>query len=114
MTEMEMAFLIWSIVGVIFATYGFYVSILKKDKAVGFWANAEMFTVTDIKAYNRALGKLFIAFGIVFVVLGIPLLQGQNSPAIILTAFGVMFEVVVTMGIYVFVIEKKYRKCFEE
>ena len=110
MTEMEIAFLIWAIVGGLAVIYGLYIAILPKDKAVGFWANAEMFSVTDVKAYNRAMGKLICGFGLVFIVLGIPLLQGQNSPAIILTAFGVMFEVVVVMGIYVFGIEKKYRK----
>ena len=110
MAEMEIAFLIWGIVGAIISIYGLYVAIFQKEKAVGFWANADMFPVTDVRAYNRALGKLLVAFGMVFVILGIPLLQGQNSPAIILTALGVMFEVVITMGIYILVIEKKYRK----
>ena len=110
MTEMEIAFFIWVLVGVIAVIYGLYITVIPKDKAVGFWANAEMFPVTDTKAYNRSMGKLIIGFGLVFIVLGIPLLQGQNSPAIILTVFGVMFEVVVVMGIYVLGIEKKYRK----
>ena len=110
MTEIEIAFLIWVIVGAIAIIYGLFVAIVPKNKAVGFWANAEMFPVTDVKAYNRAIGILITIFGMVFILLGIPLLQGQNSPAIILTTFGVMFEVVITMVIYVFVIEKKYRK----
>lgn len=110
MTEMGIAFLIWVIVGAIAIIYGLFVAMVPKKKAVGFWANAEMFPVTDVKAYNRAVGKLMIIFGIVFILLGIPLLQGQNSPTIILTVFGVMFEVVIMMSIYVCVIEKKYRK----
>ncbi len=70
---------------------------------MGFWANAKMFEVTDIRKYNAAIGKLFIA-------LGIPLLLEQNSAWILLSTFGVMAEVIFIMIIYVLVIEKKYKK----
>ena len=44
---------------------------------VGFWANTETIKVKDVKDYNRASGLLFIIYGIIFVILGIPLLDGQ-------------------------------------
>ncbi len=39
---------------------------------VGFWANTETIKVKDAKGYNRATGRLFIIYGIVFIILGIP------------------------------------------
>ena len=77
---------------------------------MGFWANAKMFEVTDVRKYNAAMGKLFIGFGMIFIILGLPLLSGQNSALIILSAFGVMAEVILMMAIYTIVIEKKYKK----
>ena len=46
----------------------------------------------------------------VFAVLGLPLLKGQNNPFIILSILGIMLEAIVAMVIYTTVIEKKYRK----
>ena len=77
---------------------------------MGFWANAKMFEVTDVRKYNAAMGKLFIGFGMIFIILGLPLLSGQNSALIILSVFGVMAEVIIMMAIYTIVIEKKYKK----
>lgn len=67
-------------------------------------------TVTDVKKYNGAVGKLFIGYGIVFILLGLPILMGQNSPWIILSIGGIMVESIGVMIIYTVVIEKKYRK----
>ena len=50
---------------------------------VGFWANTETIKVKDVKGYNRASGLLFIIYGIIFVILGIPLLEGQNTPYVL-------------------------------
>ena len=68
------------------------------------------FPVRDIKGYNHALRKLFIFYGMLFVVLGIPLLSAQNTPYILLSVFGVMIETIVFMVIYSLFIEKKYKK----
>lgn len=104
-----LAFIIWAIAGCAFIGLGLYAFVSKKEVAFGFWANAKMFPVKDIKSYNRAVGKLWCIFGVVFVILGVPLLEGQNSPLIILTMLGVMAEVIITMAIYTIIIEKKYR-----
>ena len=110
MTETTLAFIIWSAVGLLFIIMGIYAFFSKKSQPMGFWANAKMFEVTDVRKYNAAVGKLFIGFGIVFILLGLPLLAGQNSALIILSGFGVMAETIIIMAIYTIVIEKKYKK----
>ena len=110
MTEMILSFTIWSIIGLLFIILGIYAFFSKKAQPMGFWANAKMFEVTDVRKYNAAMGKLFIGFGMIFIILGLPLLSGQNSALIILSVFGVMAEVIIMMAIYTIVIEKKYKK----
>jgi len=105
-----MAFILWILIGIGFLIGGIVALFAKKAKPFGFWANAEVFPVKDAKAYNKALGKLFIVFGIVFMLLGIPLLGGQNSGGVVFTILGTMFLAIFTMVIYVTLIEKKYRK----
>ena len=101
-------FIICAMVGCFFIGLGIFSFFAKK--AVGFWANAKMFEVNDIKGYNHAVGKLWCAFGIVFIFLSLPMLNGQNSPLVMITILGVVVEVLVLMIIYTQVIEKKYRK----
>ena len=101
-------FIICAIVGCFFIGLG--ISSFFAKRAVGFWANSKMFEVNDIKGYNRAVGKLWCVFGIVFILLSLPMLYGQNSPLIMVTILGVVVEVLVLMIIYTQVIEKKYRK----
>lgn len=103
-----MAFIVWGMVGVLFVGLGIYACF--SHAPVGFWANAEKIQVEDVKKYNRATAKLFCAYGVVFVLLGIPLLPGQNPGAIIFSMLGVMFESIVAMAVYTTVIEKKYKK----
>ena len=110
MSETMLAFIIWSAIGLLVIIIGIYAFFSKKAQPMGFWANAKMFEVTDVRKYNAAMGKLFVGFGIVFILLGLPLLSGQNSALILLSAFGVMAEAIMLMAIYTLVIEKKYKK----
>ena len=110
MSEKMIAFGIWCAIGFLFIGMGIYAFFAKKTRPMGFWANAEMFEVTDVKKYNTAMGKLFCCYGIVFIILGIPLLAGQNTPWILISMIGVMMESIAMMGIYTTVIEKKYKK----
>ena len=75
-----------------------------------YWANTETIKVKDVKGYNRATGRLFIIYGIVFIILGIPLLEGQNTPYILLSVIGVMVETIVIMAVYSLGIVKKYEE----
>ncbi len=104
------AFCILFLMALCFIGLGIYNFFSKKKSAFGFWANAKVFPVTDVKAYNRALGKLWCVFGVVFALLGLPLLGGQNSPYILLSVLGAMLEAIAAMVVYVTVIEKKYRR----
>ena len=70
----------------------------------------ETIKVKDVKGYNRASGLLFIIYGIIFVILGIPLLDGQNTPYVLLSVIGVMVETIVIMAAYSLVIVKKYEE----
>ena len=110
MSETLLAFFIWLVIGLLFVGMGTHALFSKKAQPMGFWANAKMFEVTDVRKYNAAMGKLFIIYGIVFIILGLPLLSGENSADLILTMFGVMAETIVMMAIYTVVIEKKYKK----
>lgn len=81
-------FIIWSLFGVFIIGLG--IKDMFSKNPVGFWANTETIKVKDVKDYNRASGLLFIIYGIIFVILGIPLLEGQNTPYILLSVIGVM------------------------
>lgn len=108
MPETLIGFGIWCIVGFFFIALGIYALFSKKE--VGFWANAEMFQVTDVKKYNKAMCKLFCIMGVVFIFLGMPLLRKETTLWILFSCVGVMVEVIVAMIIYTTVIEKKYKK----
>lgn len=102
------AFLIWALVSVVFVGFGIR-SFFSKDPS-GFWANADAYEISDVPRYNRAMGKMWCVFGVLFLILGIPLLAGQNSLLIFLSVLGVMIWVIGLMIVYEQVICKKYRK----
>lgn len=108
MTETMIGFVIWAAFGVLFIALGIYSFFSKK--VMRFWANAEVFEVTDMKKYNKAMAKLFCVFGIVLIFLGVPLLSGQNRAWILLSVVGIMIESITAMVIYTMVIEKKYKR----
>lgn len=110
MAEEWIGFIIWCLAGIFFIGMGIYAAFSQKPKVMGFWANAEMFEVTDRKRYNRAMAKLFCIFGMVFILLGLPLLAEDHSAWIILSIVGAMAESIAAMVVYVVVIEKKYRR----
>lgn len=108
-----LGFAVWSLCGLLFIIIGIYNLFSKTTRPFGFWANAETIPVKaeNVRAYNRALGKLWITAGVVFILLGLPLLMGgQNSPWVILSMLGAMLWAIGIMIVYVLVIERKYRK----
>ena len=104
------AFIIWTIMGVLFIVMGIYDMNSKKTKPFGFWANAEVIPIEDVKGYNRALGILWCVYGVLFTLIGLPLLDEQNSGMIIIPILGAMFISIAAMVVYVVGIESKYRK----
>ena len=106
------AFIIWAMVGVVFIVMGIYNMNSKKEKPFGFWANAEVEAIEDVKAYNRALGKLWFVYGILFVLIGLPLLgiDEQSTGLFIIPIVGTVLISIGAMVVYSIVIEAKYRK----
>ena len=101
-------FLIWCLCSLFFVGLG--IASFFAEKPMGFWANAKMFEVTDVKRYNHAVGKMWIVFGIIFMGLGIPLMKGKDSPNIIISILGIPIAVIALMVVYTTIIEKKYKK----
>ena len=106
------AFIIWAIMGVLFIVMGIYDINSKKAKPFGFWANAEVGSIDDVKGYNRALGKLWCVYGVLFTLIGLPLLSldEKNAGMIILPLLGTMLISIGAMAVYTVGIEAKYRK----
>ena len=109
MTPGIYAFLAFSLIGLFFLIIG--IRCFFSDKPSGFWANAEQFEVTNVRAYNNAMGRLWIVAALLYTALGLPLLNPKNIlPVILITIVGCM---IVSIGIMIFfttVIEPKYRK----
>ena len=102
-----MTFIIWALLGILFIVEGIYCIKSKKEVAFGFWSNGKKpsIEVKNIKAYNKALGKLWCVYGFLLILLG-----DQNSPLILITLIGAILEVIILMAVYTIRIEGKYRK----
>ena len=96
--------------GALFIVMGIYNFKFKKAKPFGFWSNVEVVPIEDVKGYNRSLGILWCVYGVLFMLIGLPLLDGKNSGLIIIPIVGVMLISIMTMVVYVIGIEFKYRK----
>lgn len=103
-------FLGWAAVGLFFIGLGLYLIYGTRKTIFGFWANVETFPVEDVKGYNRALGKLWCGYGVIFILLGVPLLAGQNSAYALISILGTVFATLGLMLVYVLRIEPKYKK----
>ncbi len=101
-------FIMWAIVGCVMVVFGLSAFWAKKE--FGFWANMKTLPMKDVKAYNRAVGWLFIVYGGIFVLLGLPLLGGRSSLGIVFSVLGVVLESIAAMAIYTIVIQSKYEK----
>ncbi len=100
------AFVIWSAVAVLFLGIGCYV--WRARKAVGFFAG-ETPKVKDVKLYNRAVGKLWMAGAVLMEGLGVPFLFGkQNSSVFLLHVLGTVALVIGMVVVYTRV-EAAYR-----
>lgn len=106
---MMVGFVIWLLCGLVFL--GFGIAAFRAKEPVGFWANAKAPEIENVRAYNKAVGKLWCVAAVVFVALGFPFLTAkQNSPLFFISIVGVMLEMIVVMVVYSLKIEAPYRK----
>lgn len=104
---MIIAFVIWSVVAVIFFTVG--ASAWQSKEAVGFFTFVNPPKVKDTKQYNHAVAKLWFAAAFIFEILGVPFLwYEQNSPLIIFIILGAVILVIAMVITYTRV-EAKYK-----
>lgn len=104
-----MGFVIWLICGLLFVGIGIYDYMSKKQ--VGFWANFDVPEVEDVIGFNKAVGRLFITYGVVFILIGIPLIPSifyKNMLLVFIPIIGTIFETIWLMVYFVMKIEKDY------
>ena len=104
-----MGFVIWLICGLLFVGIGIYDYMSKKQ--VGFWANFDVPEVEDVIGFNKAVGRLFITYGVVFILIGIPLIPSifyKNMLLVFIPIIGTVFETIWLMVYFVMKIEKDY------
>ena len=109
MTPGIYGFSAFALIGLFFLIMG--IRCLHSEKPSGFWANAEQFEVTDVRAYNRTMSKLWFVAAVLYTALGLPLLTPANILLVILVS--VVGCMIVSIGLMIFfttVIEPKYRK----
>lgn len=103
-----MAFIIWSLVSLIFIFIG--IGSYRAKEEAGFFSGVKPPKTKDVKAYNHAVGKLWIVFALLFELIGIPLIYiQQNSPVALFIGMIAVFLIIGIIIIYLF-IERKYRE----
>ncbi|MBQ7994343.1 MAG: hypothetical protein IJM63_09440 [Solobacterium sp.] len=103
-----MAFGLWCAVSALMIAIGVITFNMKKP--AGFFANSPAPSkVTDITAYNHALGKLWIAYGVLLMASGLPLLKEKPGALVIITMLGTVFSTLALICIYAAVIAPKYK-----
>ena len=100
------AFCIWCLCGIFFIGTGIF--CIRHKKPMGFWANDKAPKVKDIKGYNCALGKCWIIYGGVFILIGLPILSGQHSPWILISLLGALFDTLALILAYTMFITPRY------
>ncbi len=84
------AFVIWTVLAVIFAVIG--IRCRSSKRAVGFFANSPPPEVRDIAGYNRAVSSLWLGAALIFELFGVPFLfLKQNSPLFLFPVLGCVF-----------------------
>jgi len=97
--NMIIAFIMWSIVAVLFLGIG--ISGRKSKEAVGFFTFVKAPAVTDVNMYNRSVSMLWIIAAVILEIIGMPLLfLEQNSPLFVPVIFCVVALIIGMMIVY--------------
>lgn len=102
---MLIAFVIWSVVSAIFVIIG--IVNWNSEKEVGFFTGEAPKKRKDVKAYNRAVAKIWFFFAFGLEISGIPILFAeQNSPLVIPVIVLPIILIVAIIIVYLKVDEK--------
>ena len=93
-----MGFVIWVICGLLFVGIGIY--DYRSKKQVGFWANFDVPEVEDVIGFNKAVGRLFIIYGVVFILIGIPLIPSIFYKNMLLVFIPIIGTVLKQFGLW--------------
>lgn len=105
---MIIGFIIWTLCALVFLAIGIVSWNSKKE--VGFFTGVKPNQMKDVKAYNRAVAKIWFVFTFIYELLGLPFLFAeQNSPIFLFSVIGTMFLIIGIAVAYIRV-EAKYRK----
>ena len=105
---MILAFIIWSIVALIFLGIG--ISCRRGNEAAGFFTFTKPPVVDDIKSYNKDVSVLWFVSALVFEIMGVPFLfLEQNSPVFFLLIIALFIMIIAMMVTYI-KIEGRHRK----
>ena len=105
---MIIGFVIWSLVTVLFIGIG--IKCRKSDEPIGFFTGCKPSNIDDVSEYNKAVSHLWFVSAIIYEVMGVLLLfLEQNSLLFVPIVFGVVFEMIIMMVVYLR-IEAKYKK----
>ena len=105
---MIIAFVIWSIVTLIFVGIG--ISAWHAKEEFGFFTFSEPKKMRDVVKYNHAVAILWFTFAVILEIIGIPILfLEQNSPITLLIVIAVIVLIIMLMVVYM-KIEKKFQE----
>ena len=85
---MIFAFILWSLISLVFLGIGIW--SWRSKKPVGFFSGVRPPAVSDVRKYNRAVAMLWFVYALLFVLLGLPFLfLKRHSAGFLLSVLGV-------------------------
>lgn len=101
----------WWIIAVIFFVLAFFT--YRSKKPVSIYSNIkapDIERISDLKAYNKAVGKLLAGYALLQALTGILLLNATKKEIEFLTVFSTFFGAILMIILYEAIIADKYIK----
>ncbi len=104
---MVVAFIIWSIVALIFVMIG--VVNWRSKTEVGFFTGVEPGKKKDIVGYNHAVAKICFFYAAIFEIIGIPFLFIQQNSMMAVVVMLLIFALTIGIIVVYIKIDAKYK-----
>ncbi len=104
---MVVAFVIWSIVALIFVMIG--VVNWRSKTEVGFFTGVEPGKKKDIVGYNHAVAKIWFFYAAIFEIIGIPFLFIQQNSMMAVVVMLLIFALTIGIIVVYIKIDAKYK-----